>query len=53
MAVLERHPGLYNLPRAATFDDETMRTFAQLGIAGRLLPLVRPQPIYRVVQRRG
>ena len=47
VVVLERHPGLYNLPRAATFDDETMRTFAQLGIARRLLPLVRPQPVYQ------
>ena len=26
--VLERYAGLYNLPRAAIFDDETMRTFA-------------------------
>ena len=38
VVVLERHPGLYNLPRAATFDDETMRTFAQLGVAERPLP---------------
>jgi len=44
--VLERHPGLYQLPRAATFDDETMRTFARLGLADRLLPTVRAQQIY-------
>lgn len=45
--VLERYPGLYNLPRAAIFDDETMRTFARLGIAERLLPTLRVQRNYR------
>ena len=30
--VLERYTGLYNLPRAACFDDETMRTFQKLGL---------------------
>jgi len=47
VVVLERHPGLYNLPRAATFDDETMRTFAQVGIAERLLPTLRLQRTYQ------
>jgi 2-polyprenyl-6-methoxyphenol hydroxylase-like FAD-dependent oxidoreductase len=47
VVVLERHPGLYNLPRAATFDDETMRTFAQVGVAERLLPLLRLQQTYQ------
>jgi 2-polyprenyl-6-methoxyphenol hydroxylase-like FAD-dependent oxidoreductase len=47
VVVLERHPGLYNLPRAATFDDETMRTFARLGVAERLLPLLRAQQTYQ------
>lgn len=46
VTVLERYEGLYNLPRAATFDDETMRTFATLGIAERLLPTLRRQPTY-------
>ena len=32
VAVLERYRGLYNLPRAACFDDEIMRTFQKLGI---------------------
>ena len=32
VVVLERYDGLYNLPRAATFDDEAMRTFQKLGI---------------------
>jgi 3-(3-hydroxy-phenyl)propionate hydroxylase len=46
VVVLERYPGLYNLPRAAIFDDETMRTFARLGIAERLLPTLRVQRNY-------
>ena len=46
VTVLERYAGLYNLPRAATFDDETMRSFARLGIAERLRPTLRPQRSY-------
>ena len=41
VVVLERYPGLYNLPRAASFDDETMRTLARLGVADRLLAGLR------------
>lgn len=41
VVVLERYPGLYNLPRAGVFDDETMRTFAALGIAEQLVPRMR------------
>jgi 2-polyprenyl-6-methoxyphenol hydroxylase-like FAD-dependent oxidoreductase len=44
--VLERYAGLYGLPRAAIFDDETMRTFASLGIAERLLPGLHVQRTY-------
>ncbi len=44
--VLERYPALYHLPRAAIFDDETMRTFAQLGIADALLPTLHVQRNY-------
>jgi 2-polyprenyl-6-methoxyphenol hydroxylase-like FAD-dependent oxidoreductase len=44
VVVLERYPGLYNLPRAGVFDDETMRTFAALGIAEQILPnITAPQ----------
>lgn len=46
VVVVERFGGLYNLPRAATFDDETMRTLALLGVAEQLLPDLRVQPIY-------
>jgi 3-(3-hydroxy-phenyl)propionate hydroxylase/flavoprotein hydroxylase len=38
VVVLERYPGRYNLPRAAAFDDETMRTFQKLGLAEKMLP---------------
>lgn len=33
VVVLERYKTLYNLPRAACFDDETMRSFQKLGVA--------------------
>jgi 3-(3-hydroxy-phenyl)propionate hydroxylase/flavoprotein hydroxylase len=46
VVVLERYAGLYNLPRAAIFDDETMRTFARLGIAEDLLPTLHVQRSY-------
>ena len=46
VAVLERYSGKYNLPRAAIFDDETMRTFARLGIAERMLPKITDQRRY-------
>src|SRR4051794_19882467 len=46
VVVLERYAGLYNLPRAAIFDDETMRTFARLGIAEKMLPKVNAQRNY-------
>ncbi|MBB6123056.1 bifunctional 3-(3-hydroxy-phenyl)propionate/3-hydroxycinnamic acid hydroxylase [Sphingobium subterraneum] len=34
VVVLERYAGLYNFPRAACFDDEIMRMFQKLGVAG-------------------
>ena len=46
VVVLERYAGKYNLPRAAIFDDETMRTFAKLGIAERMLPKIHAQRNY-------
>jgi 2-polyprenyl-6-methoxyphenol hydroxylase-like FAD-dependent oxidoreductase len=33
VVILERYTGLYNLPRAACFDDEIMRLFQKLGVA--------------------
>jgi 2-polyprenyl-6-methoxyphenol hydroxylase-like FAD-dependent oxidoreductase len=46
VVVLERYPGLYNLPRAAAFDDETMRTFQKLGVAEKMLPGTNVQSGY-------
>ncbi|MDX3837983.1 bifunctional 3-(3-hydroxy-phenyl)propionate/3-hydroxycinnamic acid hydroxylase [Streptomyces europaeiscabiei] len=46
VVVLERYPTLYNLPRAAIFDDETMRTFDRLGISRDLLPTLHVQRNY-------
>ncbi|MFC8448114.1 bifunctional 3-(3-hydroxy-phenyl)propionate/3-hydroxycinnamic acid hydroxylase [Kitasatospora sp. NPDC057223] len=53
VVVLERYAGLYNLPRAASFDDETMRTLARLGVARDLLPKLRAQPTYEWRNGRG
>ncbi len=36
VVVLERYTGLYNLPRAACFDDEIMRTFQKLGLVDQV-----------------
>ncbi len=46
VVVLERYPTLYNLPRAAIFDDETMRTFDRLGIADDMVPKLHVQRNY-------
>ena len=53
VAVLERYSGLYNLPRAATFDDETMRLFQKLGIAEQLSSSTRAQRTYDWVNADG
>ena len=44
--VIERYEEMFNLPRAAAWDDETMRTFQKLGIAERLLPGTNVQAGY-------
>ena len=44
--VIERYEELFRLPRAAAWDDETMRTFQKLGIAERLLPGTNVQAGY-------
>src|SRR5580700_3342202 len=51
--VLERYTGLYNLPRAACFDDEIMRVFQKLGIAGDISRGARPQFEYDWVNAAG
>ena len=46
VAVIERHAGLYNLPRAATFDDDAMRLLQKLGIAESVAAATRVQRTY-------
>lgn len=53
VVVLERYPGLYNLPRAACFDDEIMRTFQKLGVAEQVLPGTTVQRDYDWVNGDG
>lgn len=51
--VLERYPGLYNLPRAACFDDEIMRTFQKLGVVAEVEPGTRVQNEYEWINGHG
>ncbi len=53
VVVLERYPGLYNLPRAACFDDEIMRTFQKLGVSEEVLPGAVVQRDYEWVNGDG
>jgi 2-polyprenyl-6-methoxyphenol hydroxylase-like FAD-dependent oxidoreductase len=53
VVVLERYPGLYNLPRAACFDDEIMRTFQKLGVTEEVLPGAVVQRDYEWVNGEG
>ncbi|HEV2639076.1 MAG TPA: bifunctional 3-(3-hydroxy-phenyl)propionate/3-hydroxycinnamic acid hydroxylase [Actinocrinis sp.] len=46
VAVIERYAGLYNLPRAATFDDDAMRLLQRLGIAESVAAGTRVQRTY-------
>src|ERR1700752_2392139 len=53
VAVVERYTGLYNLPRAACFDDEIMRLFQKLDLVGEVMPGVVAQPDYEWVNAAG
>jgi len=53
VVVLERHAGLYNLPRAACFDDEIMRTFQKLGLIDEIGRGAEVQPGYEWVNGAG
>ncbi len=53
VVVLERHQGLYNLPRAACFDDEIMRTFQKLGLVDEMKPGTVVQRDYEWVNADG
>ena len=51
--VLERYTGLYNLPRAACFDDEIMRTFQKLGLVAEISRGAEVQSGYEWVNAAG
>ncbi len=53
VVVLERYSGLYNLPRAACFDDQTMRLFQRLGLVEAISEGVVPQGDYQWVNAAG
>ena len=53
VAVVERYTGLYNLPRAACFDDEIMRLFQKLDLVDEVMPGVVAQPDYEWVNAAG
>lgn len=51
--VLEREASIYHLPRACHFDDEVMRLFQTVGLAGRMAELVHVSPGMRFVDDQG
>ncbi len=53
VVVLERYTGLYNLPRAACFDDQTMRLFQRLGLVDAISEGVVAQGDYQWVNAAG
>jgi 2-polyprenyl-6-methoxyphenol hydroxylase-like FAD-dependent oxidoreductase len=53
VVVLERYEGLYNLPRAACFDDEIMRTFQKLGLVEEISRGANVQPGYQWINAAG
>ena len=53
VVVLERYSGLYNLPRAACFDDEIMRTFQKLGLVDEISRGAEIQPGYEWINGSG
>lgn len=53
VVVVERYEQLFNLPRAACFDDEIMRTLQKLGLAEPAMPGVLVQPDYEWVSASG
>jgi 2-polyprenyl-6-methoxyphenol hydroxylase-like FAD-dependent oxidoreductase len=53
VVVLERYTGLYNLPRAACFDDEIMRTFQKLGLVDQISRGAKVQRGYEWINAAG
>ena len=53
VALLERSPGLSTLPRAIAFDDETLRSLAQIGLLEAVRPgMIEPDSV-RFLNARG
>lgn len=51
--VIDREPGLLNLPRAVHFDGEVMRIFQNMGLAQALEPHLRPSSGMQYVNAEG
>lgn len=51
--VLEREAGTYHLPRAVHFDDEVMRIFQAVGLAGAMEEITHASPGMRFVNAEG
>ena len=51
--VIDREPGLLNLPRAVHFDGEVMRVFQNMGLAPALKPHLRPSAGMQYVNAQG
>ncbi|HWO61693.1 MAG TPA: bifunctional 3-(3-hydroxy-phenyl)propionate/3-hydroxycinnamic acid hydroxylase [Umezawaea sp.] len=49
---IEKHPRLYNLPRAGHLDGETMRTFQGLGVGEQVEIIARPVGDFALVDAR-
>ena len=53
VVILERYTGLYNMPRAACFDDEVMRMFQKLGLVEEISRGAVPQAGYDWINATG
>lgn len=51
--VIDRRDGVYELPRAGTCDDETMRIWQTVGLADKLMPHLLPQTFLQFLGRNG
>ena len=51
--VIDREPGLLDLPRAVHFDGEVMRVFQNMGLAATLEPDLRPSSGMQYVNAQG
>lgn len=52
-AVFEKETGIFNVPRASALDDEVMRIFQSMGLAGKLLEHMSHPPGVRWLTDKG